>query len=118
MCDKVMLDGQTCVTDENATRVMDEPFFGKLGLNDFMHDVISKCMSPTIMHGDQPTYQTIHNAHNNSITWAKQSYHDISKMSPRYCQLPGPHAGHTHVGPLCLHWWYLKLKSHFQKNEE
>ena len=49
-------------------------------MHDFMHDLLGECMSPTIMHDDQPTYQTIHNAHNISITWARRSYHDLDKI--------------------------------------
>ena len=45
-----------------------------------MHGLKREHMSPMIMNSDQPTYQTIHNAHNNSITWAKQSYHDLGKI--------------------------------------
>ena len=41
------------------------------------HDLKSKHVSPTIVHGDQTTYQTIGNAHNNSIAWGEQSYHDL-----------------------------------------
>ena len=46
----------------------------------FVHDLFSECMSPMIMHGDQTTYQTIANVHNNSITWGEQSYHDLAKI--------------------------------------
>ena len=45
-----------------------------------MHDLESECMSPTIMQGDQTTYQTIGNAHNNSNTWGEQSYHDLAMI--------------------------------------
>ena len=45
-----------------------------------MHDLKSECRSPMIMRSDQITYQTIANAHNNSITWGKQSYHDLAKI--------------------------------------
>ena len=43
-------------------------------------DPSEECMSPMIVHGDQHAYQTIDNAHNNNITWAKQSYHDLGKI--------------------------------------
>ena len=49
------------------------------------HDLKSECMSPMIMKGDQTTYQTIGNAHNNSITWG---YHDLAMISARYRQDP------------------------------
>ena len=39
-----------------------------------------KLTSLTIMQGNQPTYQTIANTHNNSITWTKQSYHELGKI--------------------------------------
>ena len=45
-----------------------------------MHNLKSECVSPMIMHGDQTTYQTIGNAHNNSITWGEQSYHDLAMI--------------------------------------
>ena len=44
------------------------------------HNLKSKHVSPTIMQGHQATYQTIGNAHNNSITWAEQSYHDLAMI--------------------------------------
>ena len=44
------------------------------------HDLKSECMSPMIMQGDQTTYQTIGNAHNNSITQGEQSYHDLAMI--------------------------------------
>ena len=37
------------------------------------HDLFSEHVSPMIAHGNQTAYQTIANAHNNSITWGKQS---------------------------------------------
>ena len=48
-----------------------QTIFWQVGDARFTHDLFSKCMSPTITHGDQTTYQTIANAHNNNITWAK-----------------------------------------------
>ena len=54
--------------------------FLQVGNVRFMHNLFSEHMSPTIVHGDQPTYQTIDNAHNNNITWAKESYHDLGKI--------------------------------------
>ena len=54
--------------------------FWQVGDAQFMHDLFSKCASPTITHDDQATYQTIANAHNNNITWAKCSYHDLGKI--------------------------------------
>ena len=47
-----------------------------------MHDLKRKCTSPMIMQGDQTTYQTIGNAHNNSITWGEQSYHGLAMILP------------------------------------
>ena len=44
------------------------------------HDLKSKCMSPTIMQGNQTTYETIGKTHNNSITWGEQSYHDLAMI--------------------------------------
>ena len=44
------------------------------------HKPHSVSASHMITHGNQPTYQTIYNAHNNSITWAKQSYDDFGKI--------------------------------------
>ena len=46
---------------------MHELFFGELVMHDFMHNLFSKSVNPMIAHGDQPTYQTIHNAQANSI---------------------------------------------------
>ena len=54
--------------------------FWQVGDAQFMHDLFSKCASPTITHDEQATYQTIANAHNNNITWAKCSYHDLGKI--------------------------------------
>ena len=45
-----------------------------------MHDLKSECTSPTIVYSNQTTYQTIANAHNNSIAWGKQSYHDLVEI--------------------------------------
>ena len=59
------------MTDRHMTKITHELFFGELAMQDFMHDLFSEHVSPTITHGNQPTYQTIHNTHNNSITWAK-----------------------------------------------
>ena len=53
------------------TKITHEPFLGALAMHDFAHDLFRKQTSSTITHGHQPTYQTIHNALNNSITWPK-----------------------------------------------
>ena len=37
------------------------------------------------MHGDQPTYQTIHNAHNNSIT-VLHGQNDLTMVLARFSQ--------------------------------
>ena len=60
-----MHDGWTC--DQNHAQTI----FWQVGNAHFVHDLFSEHVSPTIMHGEQPTYQTIDNAHNNNITWAK-----------------------------------------------
>ena len=44
------------------------------------HNLKSECTSPMIMQGDQTTYQTIGNIHNNSITRGEQSYHDLAMI--------------------------------------
>ena len=59
------------MTDGHVTKIVHEPFFGKLAMHNFMHDLFSEYVSLTITHSNQPTYETIHNAQNNSITWAK-----------------------------------------------
>ena len=78
-----MHNGQTCMADGHTTKNAHEPFFGELAIHNFMHDQSSKHTSPTIMHSDQTTYQTIPNAHNDSITWRKQSYHHLGKSLAR-----------------------------------
>ena len=55
-----------------------------------MHKPSHECDSPTTMHNEQTTYQTIHIKHNNSITWAKAI---LAKNQMRCDQLPGPQAG-------------------------
>ena len=56
---------QTCTQNHAST------IFWQVGNAQFMHNLFSKHTSPMIAHSDQPTYQTIDNAHNNNITWAK-----------------------------------------------
>ena len=54
------------------TKNMYEPFWAIwqfMTCSQLMHDKFSKHASPTIMHSDQTTYQTIANAHNNNIKW-------------------------------------------------
>ena len=58
-------------------------------MHNFTHDQSSEHVSPIIMHSDQTTYQTIPNAHNDSITWRKRSHHDLAKILARSSQLPG-----------------------------
>ena len=100
-----MQDGQTCTTDEYTTKSMYELFLSKLASTHnqsskhassmIAHDLKSKCVSPTIMHGNQTTYLAIANTHNNKNTWRKQSYHDLAKnlARPTNCQDHGcePH---------------------------
>ena len=57
-----------------------QTIFWQVGNVQFVHDLFSEDTSPTITHGNQTTYQTIANAHNNNIRWAKQSYHDLAKI--------------------------------------
>ena len=60
-----MCNRQTC--DQTHAQTI----FWQVGNAQFAHDLFSECTSPMIMHSDQTTYQTIANAHNNNITWAK-----------------------------------------------
>ena len=46
------------MTDGHATKIVHEPFFGKLVMHDFVHNLFSEHVSPTIMYGDHPTCQT------------------------------------------------------------
>ena len=74
------------------TKNVHELVFGELVMHNscMTNSVSALCASPTITHDDQTTYQTIANAHNNSITWGKQSYCDLGKILTRSSQLPGP----------------------------
>ena len=63
MCDRVVLDGQTCMTDGCATKITYKPFIGQLVRHNFVHDLFSKCTvtnqhiklhimhTKTILHG-------------------------------------------------------------------
>ena len=54
------------------------------------------------MHGDQTTYQTIENAHNNSITWGKHLGKIMVRSSNcQDCSHDPHHMTPTNVGPLC-----------------
>ena len=53
---------------------------GELTSLTIKHDLESKCTSPMIMQGNQTTYQTRGNTHNNSMTWGEQSYHGIAML--------------------------------------
>ena len=59
-----------------------------------------------IMQGDQTTYQTIGNAHNNSITWGEQSYHDLAMIQARYRQDLSNCQEHGHDPPM----WDLSVQ--------
>ena len=52
-----------------------------------------------ITHGDQTTYQTVANTHNNKITWRKPSYHDLAQIMARPSNCQGHGCDPTNVGP-------------------
>ena len=99
-------DRWTCMTDGYATKNAHEPFFSNSVSAQLMHDHSSKHMSHMIMHNNQPTIKTIANAHNNSITWGNQSFHDLAKMLAR-----SPNSqDHGHDPPM----WDLTVHSLFK----
>ena len=84
MSDRVALNGRSTRDESTCDRNMCEPFLNRAqaGLAPklpvfeswHVHERSHKCASLTIMHNDQTTYQTIHFKHNNTNTWAKQSW--------------------------------------------
>ena len=119
LSDRVMHNGQTHATYRHATKNKHKLFFGNLAIQQLAHNQFSKHTSPTIMHSNQTTYQTIVNAHNCSITWGK----NLTMILPRSWEDLPNFQDHGHDPPMwdlavqILHWWYSHMKYHLPKQE-